>query len=38
MDHAGAFGHAGQAVGCARGGGEGEGCGEEFGEGVGCAD
>lgn len=38
MDHAGAFGHAGEGVGGVRGGGEGEGGGEEFGEGVGGAD
>lgn len=38
VDHAGAFGHAGEAVGAAGGRGEGEGSREQLGEGVCCAD
>ena len=38
MDHAGAFGHACEAVAAVWGGGEGEGAREELGEGVCGAD
>lgn len=38
VDHAGAFGHAGEAVGAAGGRGEGEGSREQLGKGVCCTD